>query len=253
MSNREMQTLEQACIWRDGGTYLPTLADAVHIWRVRLQRNSPSVQRLAKCLSSDERNRACSYRFLVDRHRFVVRRALLRIILGRYLDQDPHQIKINSGQYGKPRIACQRSPSLQFSVTHSCDESLIALTKSDPVGIDIELVRPLPDLELMIDTCLSQSEKRRIDQAPPTRRLELFYRHWTCKEAYLKARGVGLNRHLSSLGLQLNMIDSCGSAVPDDEALRVLPLSIHSFVPIAGYVAAIATFDTCIPLELFAI
>ena len=226
--------------------------NSVHIWRICQDRDELSVQKLQALLSEEERDRSLKYRFEVDRNRFIVRRGMLRRILAGYLRNEPQDVDFCARTFGKLCLA-DLSRSLVFNVTHSQGMALIAVTQAGTIGVDVECVRPLPDLEMMIESCLSPSERVTLETFPATSRLEYFYRYWTCKEAYLKAIGVGLDRPLTSVEVMMNDSSSehpvtlriAGEECPD--------FIVRSFVPFEGYVAAMATPEACIPHKLFEI
>lgn len=61
----------------------------VHVIYASLERSASQVQQLVEVLSADERLQAHCFHLEQDRERFIVRRGLLRIILGRYLGTTP--------------------------------------------------------------------------------------------------------------------------------------------------------------------
>jgi hypothetical protein len=93
-------------------------------------------------LSDDERSRADKFYFNRDRRRFIVARAGLRIILGRYLGIEPEQLRFHYNRYGKPSLSGHSGEDeLRFNVSHSRDLALHAITREGNVGIDVEHLR----------------------------------------------------------------------------------------------------------------
>ena len=97
----------------------------------------------------------------------------------------------------------------------------------DPVGVDLERMEPLPDLDSVAVLCLAEAEARYMARLPPAQRAGFFYRCWTRKEACLKALGCGLTRdprsvdtlaagawHWSEPALEAGYVLSIASAVP---------------------------------------
>jgi 4'-phosphopantetheinyl transferase len=68
----------------------------------------------------------------------------------------------------------------------------IALSEEGEVGVDVERVRELPDLEALAKRCFSAGEWDRFRQLGSEERGRWFFRLWTRKEAVLKAMGTGL-------------------------------------------------------------
>jgi 4'-phosphopantetheinyl transferase len=156
----------------------------VHLWRIRLAPCSDEL------LSEDERARARRFRFPLHRERFVAARSALRRILAAYLDLDPAGLRFQYSPHGKPRL---EQEWLRFNLAHSEDLALCAVAHGREVGVDIERIRPRPD-EGIPERFFSPSEAAQLRGLPPP----AFYRYWTAKEAWLKARGEGLSVALDS-------------------------------------------------------
>jgi 4'-phosphopantetheinyl transferase len=190
-------------------------------------------------LSDDERDRAQRYRRSSDRQQFVTARGLLRQCLGHYLNCAPECLQFHYGEHGKPEIdpTLQPSRSLQFNTSHSGEMALLAFSWDGAIGVDLEAPRSMSDSQII-------KLARRFFLAPEVDALErcdvqdrsaLFFRYWTCKEAYLKATGIGLS-HLQQAPIRWNgdqpqpVIDSTGQL----GTIQTIPLR-------CGYPAAIAT------------
>jgi 4'-phosphopantetheinyl transferase len=169
----------------------------VHLWRVGVSGSAASYATAAGALSEDERLRASRFRFEADRSRFVAAHAALRGILASYLGAAPASLAFGAGTHGKPFL---HSPghgrSLRFSLSHSGALALVAVSLEREVGVDVERVRPLSDLDGFVARYLSPREREAIARSPSTDRLRAFFETWTLKEAYLKACGDGLAREL---------------------------------------------------------
>ena len=92
---------------------------------------------------------------------------------------------------GKPRLV---SPGrLEFNLSHSGDHALLAVSRERPVGVDIEVVRPIRERDSIVSRYFTDAERISFDAVPPPLRDDHFFRLWTRKEAFLKALGVGLS------------------------------------------------------------
>jgi 4'-phosphopantetheinyl transferase len=151
----------------------------VHIWQVNLDE----VQ--LKLLSADEQVRADRFKFEQHRKRFIAGRSFLRSLLSRYLQTDPMSLEFEYSSHGKPFLKSR----LQFNLAHSQHLALYAVTYDRTVGIDIEAIRPIDDLDALVQRFFLPSEYKAI-QAQKS----LFFQYWTCKEAFLKATGTGLSK-----------------------------------------------------------
>ncbi len=189
------------------------MSDTVQIWQIQLSVPPDTLEGYLTCLSQDEKSRANRFRFADDRRRFIASRGALRHILARQLHQSPDQISFCYGEYGKPFIEKvsdnQKGSSLQsdcgfhFNLTHSGELALCALGYQRKVGIDMENIKPIRRLESLIDRCLSDREKDQVKAQPADDQSRAFLQTWTCKEAYLKAIGLGLTQSMQTVEVQL--------------------------------------------------
>lgn len=172
---------------------LKLLDNEVHVWSASFKQLLPQVEQLAQTLSKDEKKRAERFHFERDKRHFMIGRGLLRIILGRYLNIEPHQVQFFYNPCGKPALVSRDSCStLEFNLSHSEDMVLYSFTRDRQIGIDLERLRPIPDLEQLIQQFFSVRETSAILSLPSSQQQLAFFQTWTCKEAYLKATGVGL-------------------------------------------------------------
>jgi 4'-phosphopantetheinyl transferase len=150
-------------------------------------------------LTAHELDRARRLRFEVDRRRFVAGRSALRQILGRCLGVSPVDVSLVVAPGGKPYLDTARHRErVWFNLSHSGDLALLAVSADGEVGVDVERVRPLPDLEAVAARWFSPREQAALAALPPEGRVRAFFSCWTLKEAYLKACGDGLSRRLAA-------------------------------------------------------
>lgn len=84
-------------LWGIPAEFVATRHDEVHVWRASLDVTLSRVESLSQLLCADERNRADGFHFERNRNNFIVGRALLRILIGRYLQKEPAQWKDTTG------------------------------------------------------------------------------------------------------------------------------------------------------------
>src|SRR5436189_2592231 len=77
----------------------------VHVWRATLDWPASSIDSLERILSADEEQRMRRFRLDDDRKRYLVGRGLLRLLLGRYLELPPHELRFDYTPFGKPHLA----------------------------------------------------------------------------------------------------------------------------------------------------
>jgi 4'-phosphopantetheinyl transferase len=155
-------------------------------------------------LSPDELTRAERFHFSRDRDRFIARRGLLRELLGFQLQMAPGHLEFSAGLYGKLALVapCHAQP-LHFSLAHSQDIAVFALSRSSEIGVDVEVLRQLPDLADLISTVFSSREKVQWQSIPESEREQAFFDVWTRKEAFVKGTGDGLQAILTTLEVPL--------------------------------------------------
>ncbi len=160
----------------------------VHVWLVDVD-DERSVRRSAAVLPPDETSRL-SVVVTRDPHRRLGAQAALRILAAEAAGVRPAELQVCRGPYGKPYLP--RSPGLHVSLSHSSRFAAVALTGSGPVGVDIEEQRPVGHLRGLARTTLSETEYARWLAEDAGTATESLFRHWTYKEAVLKALGLGL-------------------------------------------------------------
>jgi 4'-phosphopantetheinyl transferase len=187
-------------LWRHpmGRYALP--ADRTHVWRADLRRLHGDVPDLRDLLSDDERARADCFRFEADSNRYIVARALLRLLLGHCLDCPVRHLTFATDRFGKPALL---SACLQFNVSHSGDYILVGLNRRHAVGVDVERIRTDLAMEEIAQRFFSPREWRDLSALPSQERPGGFFACWTRKEAYLKARGDGLTVPLAAFDVTL--------------------------------------------------
>jgi 4'-phosphopantetheinyl transferase len=174
----------------------------IHIWEFRSEMPGARPEDIAALLSPDERERAARFHFQRDAQRFTVTRARTRAILGAYLQSDPRELKFTYSAREKPSLS-NASADIRFNVSHSGDQALVAVAKGREIGIDIEQIRSNVECEQLAERFFSLAERKFMRDLPDDQKLRTFFRLWTCKEAFLKAHGIGLSRPLSSFDVSL--------------------------------------------------
>ncbi|MGQ9897720.1 MAG: 4'-phosphopantetheinyl transferase family protein [Acidobacteriota bacterium] len=172
---------------------------AVHLWWLPL---SADVKAMETLLSTDECQRAQRFRRPAAAHRFCLGRALLRTILGNYLDLPPRQLRFAYTDNGKPYLP--DTPHLMFSLAHAGDIGLLAVTYYRRIGVDVEpTTRPANWLGLA-RRCLSASAYESFCALPNEEQQRAMTWYWVCYEAFLKARGEAGLRRLLCIDLPWN-------------------------------------------------
>jgi len=201
---RQMTDERSAGAWGIAPARPRASAEEVHVWRAFLDLPPHRVEKLARTLSSDEVRRAEHLFFSVDRLRFTVARGVLRIILGSYLGIPPDEVAFAYGPHGKPALPPEFDEGrLHFNVAHSLGLALYAVARDREVGVDVEWMRPQPVSRSVAARFFAPIEVERLAALPEESQGEAFYRCWTRKEAYIKARGEGLSLPLDQFDVSL--------------------------------------------------
>jgi 4'-phosphopantetheinyl transferase len=211
------------------------------VWIASLDLGAEAVDRLGRLLSADEQARAARFRFRRDAMRFVVSRAVLRMILGEHLGVHPCLVSFTYGPRGKPGLAAPFDRSgLQFNASHSASLGVYAITEERRVGVDIERFQPLPDLEAIAERTFSPRERQALRRLPPAQRHQGFFNCWTRKEAYLKAIGDGLWHPLDRFTVSLAPHVSARLEHVEGDSAEAGRWTLEALAPAPGYAAAIA-------------
>lgn len=177
----------------------------VHIWKISIIPELKFIRQLHSLLSADERKRAERFKFDKHRHKYIAARGQLRIVLGRYLKVPPQSLTFSYNEFGKPYLfGSVGSPLIQFNMSHSHELGLIAIHKKREVGVDIEWQRPGFAGLKIARRFFSASEVEALEQLPAEQQEKAFFLCWSRKEAYIKARGRGLNIPLDQFDVSLN-------------------------------------------------
>jgi 4'-phosphopantetheinyl transferase len=211
----------------------------VDVWFERLDPPEDRVAELAGALSHDERTRAVRFYFERDRRRYVVARGLLRVILARYTDLAPERIAFRYGPRGKPSLATA-SAGLRFNLSHAADRALVGVTRGREIGVDLEYVRPMPELESLARRFFSEPERVALAALPRPRRLRAFFRCWTRKEAYIKAIGDGLACPLDGFAVSLAPGRYARLLAVEGDPEGPRRWTLCSLAPAAGFLGALA-------------
>lgn len=209
------------------GTPPPIRVDAVQVLvRPVVEGRAPPLG-IEQWLSDDERARAARLVKDSDRWRFIEAHALLRFVLGHYLNMEPSSIEFVLSPYGKPQQSCPASAlGVAFNLSHTVGMIAVALAgDGQRVGVDVEKCgSPVNALEIA-RSHFSPRESAYLDALPPAAQADAFRQLWTRKEALHKADGRGLSLPLDTFN---TLDDRCGDWLVTDLALQ------------AGHVGAVA-------------
>ena len=180
----------------------------VHVWTMLVSEYSNSLSDLQCLLSAEESRAAARFVHAADRVRYIVSHGLLRRLLGGYLSLSPAGLRFVAGEFGKPALVLQNGqPPLCFNMAHSGEVIVYGVTLGRQVGVDVEVIRSSFDVMDLARGQFSQFEIEALEAASAPERVEAFFRCWARKEAYLKARGVGLGYPLNHFAVSIGLAD----------------------------------------------
>ena len=216
------------------------LAEAdLHIWAIELKGADSIVTRCHSLLSDAEKARAARFYREEHRRKYTLSHGVLRTLLGAYLGVSPASIQYRFGHARKPFLAAGHA-ALQFNLSDSGDLALIGFAQTCDLGVDLEFVKRMADMESIARRFFSPEECSELLSLDLSERTEAFFRCWTRKEAYLKALGDGLAAPLDSFQVTLR---------PDEEPRLVRTAlaggittnwHLHHLTPAPDYLGAVA-------------
>lgn len=165
-------------------------AAAVELWVTDLDDPSLPDSALHAVLSPDEVATRDRFARDIDRHRYASGRGFLRHVLGDRLNMNPSAVMFAYGAGGKPELRHPAGPA--FNVSRCESLFVVALSEKGPLGVDVELIKPVEDIDLLARHVCTPQERARLFSLAETDRSKVFLQYWTAKESVIKAKGAGL-------------------------------------------------------------
>lgn len=211
---------------------LPT--NEVHVHWID-DRTSADTSESLYPLSPGERTRYERFVFARDKALFLRAHTLKRVVLASYVGGDPKDLIFEQNAFGKPflrPIAGQLCP--RFNLSHTHGMIALAVTQEAEIGVDVEDADRAGKWQDLIDVVLTPTEQSELWACPEPGRGQRFYELWTLKEAYVKARGMGLTLPLQGFSISIRPGQAptieFTQQFPDDAALwRFACFPIGSF------------------------
>jgi 4'-phosphopantetheinyl transferase len=217
------------------------LNGGIHIWTASLEQDDKIISLLIRMLSGDEIDKAYSYRFQKDTRNQIASRGILRSILGFYLSVDPRDLKFEYGKNGKPYLTTSSSDKqILFNVSHSGNRVVYAFSENHEIGIDIEIIREIPEISLIADKYFSKYEIGILNSLPAGSHKEAFFNCWTRKEAFIKASGDGFLKPLDAFDVPFESSESEGILKIDGSRDEAELWTLKGFNAAPGYASAFA-------------
>lgn len=214
----------------------------VAVWLARPDeiRAPELVARYERVLSPDEHEQHARFRREADRHLYLVAHALVRCVLARYARLAPEALVFATNRHGRPELAPAPRVPLHFNLTHTHGLVACAVSRRE-VGVDVESLDRHTDVDGLVGDVLSAHEAYDVSTTPASQRPLRFLHYWTLKEAYIKARGMGLALPLDRFTFVLE--PHGGIAVRFERPLNDAPedWQFALYQPTASHLLAIAS------------
>jgi 4'-phosphopantetheinyl transferase len=177
----------------------------IHLWYespAALMADPAVVQAISRWLSTEETARWNRFRFEKDRQLYLTAHVLLRGVLSRYVSVHPAAWQFASGPQGKPAISSPavEGQGLHFNLSHTQGLAAVGVSRLGEIGVDVEAV---PRTGNWTRHFLAPMELAQLDELPEPERTAAFIEFWTLREAYLKARGIGITSNSGEFGFRL--------------------------------------------------
>ena len=205
--------------------------NTVHLWGIELNGTSQCLESCAGWLDEEERHRAARLVREENRRHYVLAHGGLRAVLRKYLGALPDKIVLGRSATGKPFLTGDLRDrfAITFNLSHAHGRALIAVSKGQEIGVDLELVRSDVEVTKLSERYFTRSEHTTIMQTAEKQRAARFFRYWVAKEALLKAQGIGLQGlsdceiFLEAEGVDTEVRARLGVQFPDTLRVRLLP------------------------------
>jgi 4'-phosphopantetheinyl transferase len=191
-------------------------------------------------LAPEERIQQVRFHFERDQHRYLVTRALVRIVLSKYCDIDPKDWVFNKGSHGKPVIGNDyaNAAGLFFNISHTNGMVIVGVTREPSLGVDVEnLDRRKPSMGIA-ESFFASAEVDALRELSDLEQQQRFYEYWTLKESYIKAVGLGLSIPLDKFSFSFPTASSIRLRL-DNQHEYDNEWHFWQFQPSSGYIAAV--------------
>ncbi len=210
----------------------------IQLWYAAFDANAAKIDKYKNLLSQKEVLKASKFKFQIDKNRFIISRAILKCLLGGYLKIGPNEIILQTGEYGKPDFA--NKENLKFNISHSGNLLVLGFIKDIEIGVDVEKVKDDFDVMNIAQKFFSKREIKTLYALPEDEKQKAFYRCWTRKESFIKAKGSGLSFPLDSFTVSLDTDQDAKLLETSWDRSEQIRWNMFSFLPAEGYIGAVS-------------
>ena len=226
----------------------------IDLWLADMDHHVDDLASFRSVLTDEELAKRVGIRLERVRNHSILSRAILRSVLASYLRCDAKDIGIETEPLGKPRLGQRQTDEvdnkINFNVSHSGGVLAIVVNTSGPVGVDIEKIRDVDELNSIASTLFSVDQRAALSRLQAEERLDLFFHYWVHREAVTKALGVGFLEHVEiEYPVQTARVSLSEKASVDELSRRTcvsklsgseVEWSLLEFSPRTGYTGCVA-------------
>ncbi len=230
--------MESSPRWQSATTP-PELGDGdVHVWHLPLSIDDVRLEQCLQVLATDETERAARFAFPYLRQRYIAAHGMLRLILGAMLNRDPAGLEFRKGDHGKPYLP---GGELQFNLSHSNEQGLLAVTRRAEIGVDIEGMSRKLDTGGIAERFFSAREAEELFSLEAEAQRHGFFNLWTRKEAWLKATGIGISEGLNKVEFNCRPGDPARLVRINGREAEAQTWHVSTFLtPAEGFIGSVA-------------
>lgn len=187
----------------------------VHVWLTtpELLVDPDLLATYAAWMNPDEAARQARFLFERHRHQFLVARALVRSTLSRYAAVEPAKWRFTHNHWGRPDLDPEHGlGDLRFNLSHTDGLVAVAVARGE-LGVDVEDTWRRSHTDQIAEHFFAPAEVAALRALPQSRQHGRFFELWTLKEAYIKARGMGLAISLHHFAYALDPGPAIGLAI----------------------------------------
>ena len=222
--------------------------DEIHLW-FSFYNEISDEQLLAgyrSLITEEECLQERRFYFARDRHRYLVTRAMVRTVLSRYASVHPRAWRFSPNAYGRPEITNveHNGAGLSFNISHTNSLIILGVTKHRALGVDVEnLVTRNVSLEIATHY-FSPEEVAALARTSGCQQKHRFFEYWTFKEAYIKARGMGLSLPLNKFAFHFPQEHRVALTIHPDLKDHSARWQLWQFRPSPEYLVAVCAERT---------
>jgi 4'-phosphopantetheinyl transferase len=214
------------------------VSGVVQVWLQGLNASTTEVSATYLLLSRDEQERADRFRIERARKDFVLTRGRLRILLAGYLGMTPQELQFRYGNQGKPVL--EGNSDLCFNISHTDGLALMAFATRRKVGVDVEKLSRKTEAMRLAQRFFSERETQALSSLCGDELQAAFFRCWTRKEAYIKAKGDGLSLPLHQFDVSITAGDRDALLATRPDLSEAARWTISDVPITTAYAAAVA-------------